>query len=344
MVDLMVDVVVEIEKSTGNLYYPKIPELTITRSDPYQIDSATVRMAESGLGNIALHDDVSITLNDIIYFTGTLGKRKASISKTNSSLEFPARDYGDVLSHTYVSTLKNWTSSTAIGTIIENLRSSFISSHLTGTNISTGPNIGAYNIPAWGKTILQSYQELTKVAGYDLFVDIDADINFTTKNTVARDGFAIIEDKNVMEINDYSEDKYQVRNYVKVIGDTGYSAYAEDTDSQDAYDKREYVYTDPSLGSNTACQAIADALIQEDPPINASLILTGTLDIDPRDLVDVYIPKLEIDTTMRVTEVEQMIDINTFETSVELGSQPLDLGSIIAQMKGQIALLNGGYV
>ena len=155
----MVEVVVEIEKSTGDLYYPKIPEVTITQSDPYDIDSATVRMAESGLGNIAIHDGVSILLDDQVYFTGTLGKRKISLSKTASTLEFPVKDYGDIISHTYVSTLKNWTSSTAIGTIIENLRSSFVSSYLTGTNISTGPNIGAYNIPAWGKTLLQSYQE-----------------------------------------------------------------------------------------------------------------------------------------------------------------------------------------
>jgi len=343
-VDLIVDVVVEVEKSTGDLYYPKVPELTINKADPYQIDSATVRIAESGLGDVALHDDVSIVLNDQIYFVGTLGKRKASISKTNSSLEFPAKDYGDILAHTYVSTLRDWTSSTAIGVILENLRSSFVSSYLTGNNISTGPSIGAYNIPAWGKTLLQSYQELAEIAGYDLFIDTDADINFTTKNTVAKEGFSIIEDKNVIEISDYTEDKYQVRNYVKVIGDTGYSAYAEDTDSQDAYDKREHLYTDPSLGSNTACQAIADALIQAEPPINVSLIITGDLNVDPRDLVNVYIPKLDIDTTLRVTGVEQMIDINTFETSIELGSQPVDLGSIIAQMKGTIALLSGGYV
>lgn len=340
---LIVDVVVEVEKSTGDLYYPKVPELTINKADPYQIDSATVRIAESGLGNVALHDDVSIVLNDQVYFTGTLGERRASISKTRSSLEFPTKDYGDILSHTYVSTLKDWASSTAIGVILENLRSSFVSSHLTGNNISTGPSIGAYNIPAWGKTMLSSYQELAKIAGYDLFVDVDADINFTTKNTVAKEGFTIIEGKNVIEINSYTEDKYQVRNYVKVIGDTGYSAYAEDTDSQDAYDKREYVHTDPSLGSNAACQAIADALIQEEPPINVSLIMTGDINVDPRDLVNVYIPKLDIDTTLRVTGVEQMIDINTFETSIELGSQPLDLGSIIAQMKGTIALLSGGY-
>ena len=342
--DLIVDVVVEVEKSTGDLYYPKVPELTINKADPYQIDSATVRIAESGLGNIALHDDVSILLDDQIYFTGTLGKKKASISKTRSSLEFPAKDYGDILSHTYVSTLKNWTSSTAIGVILENLRSSFVSSYLTGNNISTGPSIGAYNVPAWGKTVLQSYQELAEIAGYDLFVDTDADINFTTKNTIAREGFSIVDGKNVMEINDYTEDKEQVRNYVKVIGDTGYSAYAEDTDSQDAYDKREYLYTDPSLGSNAACQAIADALVQEEPPINVSLVVTGDLNVDPRDLVNVYIPRLDIDTTLRVTGVEQMIDINTFETSMELGSQPIDLGSIIAQMKGTIALLSGGYV
>ena len=344
MVDLMVDIGVEIEKSTGDLYYPKIPELTIDRGDPYQIDSAIVRIAESGLGNIALHDNISISLDDRIYFTGTLGKRKASISKTNSSLEFPAKDYGDILSHTYISTLKNWTISTAIGTILENLRSSFVSTYLTGDNISTGPSIGAYNIPAWGKTLLQSYQELAKIAGYDLFIDTNADINFTTKNTTAREGFSIVEGKNIIEINDYTEDKYQVRNYVKVIGDTGYSAYAEDSDSQDAYDKREYVHTDPSLGSNTACQAIADALIQEEPPVNVSLVISGDINIDPRDLVNVYIPRLDIDTTLRVTGVEQMIDINTFETSIELGSQPVDLGSIIAQIKGTIALLSGGYV
>jgi len=340
----MVDVVVEIEKATGDLYYPKIPELTISKNDPYQIDSAMVRMAESGLGGIAVHDGVSIIIDDQVYFTGTLGKKRASISSSGFYLEFPAKDYGDILSHTYVSTLKNWTSSTAIGTIIENLRSSFVGSYLTGTNISTGPNIGAYNLPAWGKTLLQSYQELAPIAGYDLFVDIDADINFTSKNTVAKEGFSVIEGKNIMEINDSTEDKEQIRNYVKVIGDTGYSAYAEDTDSQDQYDKREYLHTDPSLGSNTACQAIADALLQEDPPVNVSLTLVGNLDVDPRDLVNVYIPRLDIDTTMRVTGVEQMIDINTFETSIELGSQPLDLGSIIAQMKGQIALLNGGYV
>lgn len=341
---LIVDVIVEVEKSTGDLYYPKVPELTINKADPYQTDSATVRIAEAGLGNVALHDDVSIILDDQTYFVGTLGKRKASISKTSSSLEFPAKDYGDILSHTYVSTLKDWTSSTAIGVILENLRSSFVSSYLTGNNISTGPSIGAYNVPAWGKTVLQSYQELAGIAGYDLFVDTDADINFTTKNTVAKEGFSIIEDKNVMEISNYTEDKYQVRNYVKVIGDTGYSAYAEDTDSQDTYDKREHLYTDPSLGSNAACQAIADALIQEEPPINVSLILTGDLNVDPRDLVNVYIPKLDIDTALRVTGVEQMIDINTFETSIELGSQPSDLGSIIAEMKGTIALLSGGYV
>jgi len=340
----MVDVIVEIEKSSGDLYYPHISELTVDKVDPYTIDSAIIRIAESGLGDISLHDDVTISLDDNVYFTGTLGKRRISISKTGTSLEFPAKDYGDILSHTYVSTLKDWSSSTAIGTILENLRSSFVSSYLTGTNISTGPSIGAYNIPAWGKTVLQPYQELAKIAGYDLFVDTNAGINFTTKSTTARKGFSIIEDRNVIEINNYTEDKEQVRNYVKVIGDTGYSAYAEDTDSQDIYDKREHLHTDPSLGSNAACQAIADALIQEEPPITVSLILTGDINVDPRDLVDVYIPNLDIDTTFRVTGVEQMIGINTFETSVELGSQPLDLGSIIAQMKGNIALLSGGYV
>ena len=154
--DLIVDVIVEVTGPSGDIYYPKISELTISKADPYQINSSIIRIAESGLGDISLHDDVHIILDDDIYFTGTLGKRRISISKTSSSLEFPAKDYGAVLAHTYVSTLKNWTSSTAIGVILENLRSSFVSSYLTGTNIATGPSIGAYNIPAWGKTLLQS--------------------------------------------------------------------------------------------------------------------------------------------------------------------------------------------
>ena len=340
----MVEVDVRIEKSTGDVYYPKVTELTISEADPYQINSSMIRIAESDLSDIPIHGDITINLDDQTYFTGTLGKRRASISKTKSSLEFLAKDYGDILSCTYVSTPKDWSTPIAIGTILEDLRSSFVSSHLTGTNISSGPDIGAYNIPAWSKTLLQPFQELAEIAGYDLFIDTDADINFTAKNTVAKEGFSVIEDKNVMEINDYTEDKEQVRNYIKVIGDTGYSAYAEDTDSQDNYDKREYLHTDPSLGSNTACQAVADALLQEEPPISVSLIIIGDLKVDPRDLVNVYIPRLNIDGTLRVTGVEQMIDRNTFETSLELGSQPLDLGSIIAQMKRTLALLNGGYV
>lgn len=345
MVGIM-DITVEIEKPDGNLYYPKIPEITINKADPYQVDSANIRIAEifSDISNISIHDQVKIILDDITYFAGHLGKRKFISSIDDSSLEFPAKDYGGALGYTYISTLKNWTSSTAIGTIIENLRSSFVSSYLTGNNIATGPNIASYNVPAWGKTLLQSYQELVKIANYDLFVDTDGDINFITKQTTAIDGFEVVEGKNIMEINSYTEDVEGVRNYVKVIGDTGYSAFAQDTTSQGKYHKREYLHTDPSLGSNAACQAMADALIQAEPPISISLTLTGDLNVNPRDFVNTYIPSYGIDTSYKVTKVEQMIDVNTFETSLELGSHIQDITSIIAQIRGELSYVQGAYV
>ena len=103
---------------------------------------------------------------------------------------------------------------------------------LTGTNISTGPNIASYNIPAWGKTVLQVYQELAKIADYDIFVDLNKDIHFTAKNTTAISGFGVVWGENILSIDSYIEDVDRVINYVKVIGDTGYSAYAEDSASQ----------------------------------------------------------------------------------------------------------------
>ena len=94
----MVEVIVEIEKPSGDLYYPKIPELTITKSIPYNVDSATIRVAEPSLdiSNISIKDDTRIFLDDELYFAGELKKRVLSSSSGSSHLEFPISDYGNI--------------------------------------------------------------------------------------------------------------------------------------------------------------------------------------------------------------------------------------------------------
>ena len=341
----MVEVVTEVEKASGDFYYPKTSEVVIKTSMPYDVNTATVRVAESlsALANIEIYDQVKILIDDRVMFSGRLDTRRATYAKNGSSFEYPLSDHGQVLKYINVSTLKSWATPTAIGTIIENLRSSFVNADLTGTNISTGPNISEYNVPAWSKDILSSYQELAKIADYNLWVDWDKDINFTVKPTTAKDGFAVIEGKNLVSLSSYEQDVWQVRNYVKVFGDTGFSAVAQDATSQTDYHKREYVYTDPSLGSNAVCQEVATALLQPDPPERLNCTVIGDLNVEAGDLVSVSIPKFAISGNYVVSQVEHRINKSTFETGLQLGQPIPDIMRIIASVSGRIQKLEGGY-
>jgi len=341
----LVEIVTEIQKASGDLYYPKTAEAIIKSSIPYAVNTSTIRVAEAiaSISNIAVYDQVEIQIDDRVVFSGRLDTRRAMFGKGGSSFEYPLSDHGQVLQYINVSTLKSWAVPTAIGTIIENLRSSFINSDLTGTNIATGPNISEYNVPAWSKTLFSSYQELAKIANYNLWVDHDKDIHFAAKSTTVKDGFAIIEGKNLLSLNSYEEDIWQVRNYIKVIGDTGFSAVAQDAGSQTSYHKREYVYTDPSLGSNAVCQEMADALIQADPPERIRCTVPGDLNVEAGDLVLVDIPKYSISGNYTVTEVEHRINKQTFETGLQLGETLPDIMHIIASVNDRIQKIEGAY-
>ena len=341
----MVEIVTEIQKASGDLYYPKTAEAIIRSSMPYAVNSSTIRVAEpiASISNIEVYDQVKIQIDNLVVFSGRLDVRSAAFSKGGSSFEYPLTDHGQVLKYIYVSSDKSWATPTAIGTILENLRSSFISSDLTGTNIATGHNISEYNVPAWSKTLLSSFQELAKIADYNLWVDHGKDIHFAEKPTTTKDGFAVVEGKNLKSLDDYEEDIWQVRNYVKVFGDTGFSAIAQDATSQTDYHKREFVYTDPSLGSNAVCQEMADALIQTDPPERIRCTVAGDLNVDAGEMVSVDIPKYGISGNYIVSEVELRINKNTFETGLQLGENIPDIMHILATVSDRIQKLEGGY-
>jgi hypothetical protein len=341
----LVEIITEIEKASGDLYYPKTAEAVIRNSMPYAVNTATINVAEAiaSISNIAVYDQVELQIDDRVVFSGRLDVRRAMLGKGGSSFEYPLTDHGQVMQYINVSTLKSWAVPTAIGTIIENIRSSFINSDLTGTNIATGPNIAEYNVPAWSKTVFSSYQELAKMANYNLWVDFDKDIHFAAKNTTAKDGFAVIEGKNLISLDSYEEDIWQVRNYIKVIGDTGFSAVAQDAGSQTSYHKREYVYTDPSLGSNAVCQEMADALIQADPPERIRCTVHGDLNVDAGDMVHVDIPTYSISGDYTVSEVEIRINKQTFETGLQLGETLPDIMHVIASVSDRIQKIEGGY-
>lgn len=340
------DVVVEVVKEEGNLYYPKVSEVVIERQMPYEIDKATLKIVDPYpvISAISLYDEVNILSNNITVFSGRLDKKKFVLSEGNNAIEWNISDHGQVLDYIKVSTDKSWSTTTATGTIIENLRNSFVGSDLTGTNISTGPNVAAYNIPAWSKSVLTCFKELAKVADHNLFVDWDKDIHFEAKSTIAKDGVNVIEGNNLISLDNNETDVTLVRNYVKVIGDTGYSAFAEDTTSQTNYHKREFVYTDPSLASNAACQELADAILTPEPPQSIDVSIAGETYINPGDLLFVDIPAYGILGDYEVSTLTHLFSEDTFETSMELGSKRPNLSRILLGLGMNVERINAGFL
>lgn len=340
------DLVVEVEKGDGDLYYPKVTEVIIDRQMPYEIDNSTVKIVDpySAIDNISLYDEVNILLDDTVIFSGRLDKKNVTLSPNSNNIVWSMTDHGQVLDYIKVSTVKSWTSSTAIGTILEDLRSSFISSDLTGTNISTGPNVTAYNIPAWSKSLLTCFRELAEVGDYNLFVDWDKDIHFEAKPTTPKEGINVIEGNNLFSLNSKDEDITAVRNYVKVIGDTGFSAVAQDATSQTKYHKREFVYTDPSLGSNNACQELADAILTIDPPESIDVSIAGEININPGDLLSLDIPTYSIAGDYEVSSITHLIGVDDFETNLELGTKRPNLSRILLGLGKNVERINAGFL
>ena len=340
----MTDIVVEIEKPTGDLYYPKLAELVVENQMPYDIANATINLVDplTEIGGLDAYDEITIILDNKDIFTGRLDKRITRLSTDDDSIEWEASDHGQVLDQIYVSSVKSY-STTNVGTILEDLRSSFVDADLTGTHIATGPAITDYNIPAWSKTLLTCFKELTKVADYNLYIDYK-DIHFEEKPTTPSSGIGVFQSENLLSLNNYEKDVKTVKNYVKVIGDTGFSAFAQDAASQTKYHKREFVYTDPTLGSNNACQEIADAILTPEPNETIDVSIIGDVNIDVGDLIPVDIPKFNISGNYEVSNLTHMFSADTLETNLELGTKKINLSRTLLALGMSIDRISTGFL
>lgn len=342
---LIVDIVTEIIKPTGDIYYPKTSEVVIDSQIPYEIDTASISLVEqfSSTSILEGYDEINVFVDNRQLFSGRLDKRAIRFSTSEDSVEWEASDHGAVLEQINVSTDKSY-SSTNIGTILENLRSSFVNTDLTGTNINTGPSITNYNVPAWSKKLLPCFKELSKIADYNLYIDFNKDIHFEEKPAIPRDGIKVVEGKNLLKINNFERDVVPIKNYIKVIGDIGFSAFSEDTDSQDSYHKRELVYHDPSLGSNNACQEIADAMLIVNPTESISVSVVGDVNIDAGDLLSVDIPRFNILGDYEVSNITHLISSDDVVTDLELGTKKANLSRLLLALGIDIDRITSGLL
>jgi hypothetical protein len=328
----------------GFIYYPKDHTLNfkvmvehngvVVDYTDYVISCEYTSVVTDEIGNCKVtfdNGDGEITdtfyLNDIIYiyfdltdattlkFKGYIEKPKKVFKEAVNSLEVTGRHLSsELLDLTVTEEFTN----TEVSAILISLIAEYLSGY-TSTNVAT---VGTTASVKWSnKPFWECVQDICGMVNYDCYVDNDKDFHFFAKGSIICATEAVVEDQNMIEISNLSDDVSDVKNEVVVYGedDEGLPVIytSSDSSSQTSYGFKEKIVKDTDISTSTYAQNVADGEIElaKEPNTKGDIQSFTLIDLNQGDKLWIASPSHEIHASYRISKfTHDVIEGNTFCT------------------------------
>lgn len=355
----IIDFRVVVEKNgTHEKYYPKVISFNTVDDSPLsEPPSATITVfASSNLNNatnvsqiefddiIRLQVSVRYHILESIVWVDIFEGRVENQSKkfgTNKEIQFECK--GHIAEAYYEIITADTTWANADATVIMQAVDTYMSRVKFNSNYATsGTIVTEYNVRVDQNYVIDVYKEMEKLSGYKKIIDVVPVYNSSGNlqtcylqwrplSSTPTQKYAIIEGTPRLISASFDISGDEVYNYYHVHGEEvtdGYpyagSAYL--SDSVDKYGARHKSETFAWIKSNQLCTDIAKAYADDNgmPAVIGQAVLEGTPDAKKGDLVNVYIPSLEVkgaqvNGTYTVYRVTNSFQNGAYTTTLDLG-------------------------
>lgn len=184
-------------------------------------------------------------------------------------------------------------SSTETSAIIKDLFDSY-ATDFTYNNVNTSTTnvtTNFYQKPFW-----EALQELSRSAGFEVYVDYNKDCHYFTSGSVNNTTEAIVHTANLIEVGDFAHDYSLIKNRVIVYGAEVEGIQlvktAQDSASISSNGVKELIIQDGNIVTESLCQEKADSELakSKDPPLVGDVSSIGLATIQPGEKIRISAP------------------------------------------------------
>lgn len=356
-----------VEASNGNLFYPVVLDFSVTDQYPFSVPVANIEI----LTNIASgtsayisplrYDNVVRLQTNITYsadekpvwidfFEGRILDISSAYGRDNVT-SLMCKGHSNEAAYTLIRADETYSIQTT-GYILDDVVTDYLSRVTPGT-FETGTTITDYNIKSDQKYVLDVIKEIERLEGYDYKFSVEPSYtspgtldtvtaNWSEFSSIPTEQYKVIEGTSRLISSDFKSGGDAVYNYAVIYGQQTAPqkvGSASDATSISKYDTRYYITSSTGLTTNQLCSDIAAAIVDRysEPLVTGRVQILFTQEAKPGDLVETYIPSLEIngesiDDNFRVVRVQHSGSAGGVTTTLDFTNLILDPVDILTDL------------